>query len=264
MTSISMDEAWLARLTNIMCLGEEVSPRGQKTRELISSRTVVDMRRPVLTLPERKLNYQFMAAEAYWILVGDNRVAGIAPWNKHIAQFSDDGETFAGAYGPKIRNQLGWVVTQLLKDQDTRQAVLTIWERNPAPSKDIPCTVAFQFLIRQDRLHVLATMRSSDVWLGLPYDCFNFSMLGLEVCRQLRLAGLRTLEPGLLYLTAGSSHLYERNWLEAEACMPVRPKETPKVPQDIWDGTSVSVLEMLGHLRDTKKGDPLRWWERAV
>jgi thymidylate synthase len=41
-----------------------------------------------------------------------------------------------------IKQQLDYVVEALVKDNDSRQAVLTIWRPSPAPSKDIPCTVS--------------------------------------------------------------------------------------------------------------------------
>src|SRR3546814_5271713 len=70
-----------------------------------------------------------------------HRGSEIAPWNRHISQFSDDGVVFAGAYGPRINLQLDYVLNKLREDPDTRQAGLTIWRPNPQPSKDIPCKI---------------------------------------------------------------------------------------------------------------------------
>ena len=63
-------------------------------------------------------------------------------------------------------------------------------------------------------------MRSSDIWLGLPYDVFNFSMLGWLMlgCYNSWLLDhepdCQFVLPGELHLTAVSSHLYDTN-LEA-------------------------------------------------
>jgi thymidylate synthase len=54
-------------------------------------------------------------------------------------------------------------------------------------------------------LHAVVTMRSSDVWLGLPYDTVNLSLLTMG------LAGELDLEPGSLIFNLGSSHLYDRD-----------------------------------------------------
>ena len=265
--------AWGDAINLLVRTGQRVAPRGNPTIEMPHHTVVVDMRRPVLDLPERKLSYRFMAAEAYWILSGDNTVQGIAPWNKHIAAYSDDGETFAGAYGPQIVKQLPYVIRTLVTDQSTRQAGLTIWQPNPKPSKDIPCTVAIFFQLRDDKLNLHVYMRSSDVWLGLPYDIFNFSMLAHMVCGAMRHHDL-TPSPGTLYLTAASMHLYESNLGQVAAVIDaVHQRRTqimcgrgPKVlmtPNLVYMDTAI-LMDTLELLRDSRPGDPIRWWESEV
>lgn len=191
-----------------------VKPRGMATTEILNASAGFDMDFPVVCSPGRKLNYSFMAAEAFWITSGDNRVETIAPYNPNISQFSDDGVIFNGAYGPPYNNQFSYVVKTLLSDKDTRQATMTIWKPNPKKSKDIPCTVALVFNIRYNKLNLHVFMRSSDIWLGVPYDFFNFTMMALKVlCRYNLGVGVagQKIAPGTLYFTAVSSHLYERD-----------------------------------------------------
>jgi thymidylate synthase len=208
---------WQGLLHIVMRNGHETSPRGKKTKELLGVKTMIDMTQPVITIKERNLGYKFMAAEAAWIMSGDNRVATIHPYSKFIGNFSDDGILFFGAYGPKIRDQLGHVLHALTSDLDSRQAVITIWRTNPRQSKDIPCTISCQFMIRGNKLHCFMNMRSSDVWLGVPYDWFNFSMLSYGICLLLREKGIK-VTPGALHFYAASQHVYEPNYEGAEAC----------------------------------------------
>lgn len=255
------NQVWLDHLSQILTGGDEVSPRGKLTKELPQKTIVVNTRKPVLTLPNRKLSYQFMAAEAFWILSGDYRVHTIAPYNKHISQFSDDGVTFAGAYGPEILDQINYVIGKLIEDPDTRQAGLTIWKKNPKPSKDIPCTVAIFFNIRQGKVNAHVFMRSSDAWLGIPYDVFNFSILVHGVCAFLQEKGI-TVEPGNLYLTAASSHLYEEHFQAATDCImhPYELTAQPDTPEVLFTNPE-KLINWLKDLRDTKPGHDLRWWE---
>ena len=118
--------AWLTLLEAILDQGEEQTPRGKRTLEIIGKTTKFDMSKPIITVRNRKLGYKFLAAEAWWIASGSNRVDEIAPYSKMISSFSDDGLTFRGAYGPKIMDQLPWVAEQLSNDPNTRQAVLSI------------------------------------------------------------------------------------------------------------------------------------------
>jgi thymidylate synthase len=209
MSAQTANGAWLLRLHNCYLEGDNVSPRGKPTKEEISPCVWFDMRYPIVTEPARKLSYRFMAAEASWILDGSSYLDYHPEIEKKLKPYSDNGSVMAGAYGPRIQEQLNWVIDQLRKDQDTRQAVLTIWDRCPRPSKDIPCTVSMQFLVRDNKVHLVVFMRSSDVWMGLPYDMFSFSMVAHEVGAALG------IELGDCYITAGSSHLYESNWIDA-------------------------------------------------
>lgn len=233
---LDVNSVWFETLYHLHKQGQEFAPRGMKTKELLGHQTLVDMSRPVLTVPERKLGYKFMAAEAAWILSGDNRVSSIAPYSKAISSFSDDGMFFNGAYGPKVMDQISYVVETLLNDPDSRQAVINIWREKPLKTKDVPCTISLQFFFRDGLIHCQDTMRSSDVWLGWPYDVFNMSMITLAICIMLRKrTGKDIFRPGILTLTAGSQHVYEPQWeamaeilaksntLSWEGCQKVEP-----------------------------------------
>ena len=203
---------WFRLLYSIVYFGEDCFPRGKHTRELTGLCSEIDMAFPIVCEPKRKLGYKFQAAEAAWILTGNDQVASIAPFSKKIVDFSDDGVTFFGAYGPRILEQIFYVVDKFLEDPNTRQAVITTWRINPPRSKDIPCTVSLQWLYRGRKLHCIANMRSSDAWLGWPYDVFNFSMISGYLALLLRSSGFnQPIEMGSLKLFAGSQHLYCEN-----------------------------------------------------
>lgn len=71
-------------------------------------------------------------------------------------------------------------------------------------------------------LHV--TMRSSDVWRGIPYDVVQFSML------QAALAGELNAAVGRYTHVSGSMHLYKREWKKAEALLEDREDMPPLPP----------------------------------
>lgn len=258
---------WLELLYTVSNNGVNVISRGLATKEILHNLFIIDMRYPVVRVPARKLNYKFMAAEAFWILTGDDRVETISPYNPHIAKFSDDGERFFGAYGPKIRDQMHYVVGKLIEDPGSRQAGLTIWRENPPQTKDVPCTVAMFFSIRDKELNCHVFMRSSDVWLGIPYDVFNFSMVSHRICCEINAWAQREIHPdrivwpGKLYLTAASSHLYHSDMKAAEKVLEEYnwdPQE--KTPSALCTNL-VNLTGTLMHLRESSPGDDIRWWE---
>jgi thymidylate synthase len=201
---------------------------------------------------------------------GDNRVETIAPFSKEISKFSDDGERFFGAYGPRIIDQISYVAKTLHYDNDSRQAVISIWRPNPPVSKDIPCTVSLQWIIRDGKLHCFANMRSSDVWLGVPYDWFNFSAISLGLLVMLnnrKDPALCPLVLGNLYFYAASQHLYETEFEKVrfilfECCnyISIRPVD------DSDFRTYDSVVEHLrwaadGHTNTTR---PSKWLKEVI
>ena len=261
---------WLDELANVLNNGADVSPRGQLTKELLQQTSVIDMRRPVITLPERHLSTKFLGGEAYWILSGDNRVETIEPYNKNIINYSDDGKTFFGAYGPRIMSQLNYVVDKLRSDEDTRQAVLTIWRENPPETKDVPCTVAVNFMIRNHKLNCHVYMRSNDLWLGFPYDVFNFSMLSHLVCCRLNAyvvaEGGFIIEPGMLYHTAASRHIYEQHFEQAKQLVEKYSPATTlpwtsETPASMYL-SEVHLMHVLDSIRKHRRVDTseYKWW----
>lgn len=211
-----MNKNWITKLDEIITNGKISQPRNMKIKEILNSTISCDMNYPILTIPERKLGYRFMVRESWWIMDGRNTVDTITDYSKAISTFSNDGFHFDGAYGPRVIDQIRYTVDMLEKDRDTRQAVLTIWRPNPRDSKDIPCTVSIQWLIRDNTIYCIDNMRSSDIWLGVPYDVFNFTMLTGYIMLLLRERGIDNLKLGKIYLNAGSQHLYENNWEKAE------------------------------------------------
>jgi thymidylate synthase len=270
----TLNEEWLRTVKLIRDTGMVYAPRGLKILEVPHGSVAVDMHYPVLTLPGRKLGYRFMAAEAAWILSGSDRLDEILPWSRRMADFSDDGATLRGAYGPRFVSQLDWVVAKLLADPDTRQATMTLWTPRPAASKDVPCTVALDFKLRDGRLNLHAFMRSSDAWLGLPYDVFSFTMMAARVLGTFVARGGNTyggLDLGTLYLTAASSHLYLPDVHKfSELDEPDLRADVPRpMPRWFWAGGGGKLLiDNLIILRNAKSnwdGSPsiLNWWENA-
>lgn len=198
-------EAFIDSLRELRDKGRISSPRGQKTLELDHVVFKIDPRKSLYTSPKRNLNFFFLIAENLWYWSGRNSTELPSYYVKNYRSFSDDG-IHQGAYGPQFLEQIRFVINTLKKDPDSRQAVITLWRPNPSESKDKPCTVSFDFKIRDGKLNMHATMRSNDAIWGNNYDIPSFSMLLLSV------SGILGVPSGVLYLTAHSYHVYEQHF----------------------------------------------------
>lgn len=208
LTGRTIDDLYGLVLDTLLEEGEPVNPRGLWCREIRGATLVLDSpSHNVLRVAERKLNYAFQVAEWLWIAAGLDDVRTISAYNKRIAEFSDNGKTFYGAYGPRIGVQLSQVVSRLLADPCDRRAIVSIWRAHDviAPTKDPPCTLDFQFFVRNGMVEMHTHMRSNDVWLGLPYDLFTFTQLQRTVAARLDLPAGRYVHH------VGSLHLYDAN-----------------------------------------------------
>lgn len=205
-------------MRSLLTCGNSVGPRGYATHELLNwTLDLHDSTRNILAIPSRRLNYKYMVAEWLWIQFGHSDVRTIKQYNSQLTRFSDDGVFFTGAYGPHFGG--GWhrMMDKLRRDPDTRQAVLQV-PRPQVETKDEPCTLSLQFIKRYDRLHCIATMRSSDIYLGVPYDVFTFTQIQNVV------AGELGLPRGFFRLQMASSHLYDSDIPKA---MKVLSDDTP-------------------------------------
>lgn len=223
----NVPEMYQDTLGQILERGHVTSPRGKLTKELIGhSFAIENVTYNTVTQATRKLNPSFMAAEFMWMINGSNDARLIVPYNSQVEKFSDNG-LFDGAYGPKLIDQLPYILRTLTADPSSRQAVLTLWRERPGPSKDVPCTVMMQFFIRNQMLDMVTYMRSNDAWLGLPYDVFTFTMI------QKTIACLLDVEPGWYHHHVGSLHLYEEYWLKAKKVVAENTLQIPYISMNV-------------------------------
>ncbi len=176
--------------------------------------------------------------ELLWYLAKSNDLKFITYYIKDYKDFSDDGKTIYGAYGPRLFNmdgndQVANVIRLLKKKPSSRQAVIQLFKGTDIleEHKDIPCTCTLQFMIRENKMHMFVNMRSNDAYLGLPHDIFSFTMLQEILARTLN------VELGSYKHAAGSLHLYDRDKGKAQTyldegwqstvSMPAMPKGDP-------------------------------------
>ena len=147
-------------------------------------------------------------------------------WNQFLITRLDTGEQkFDYTYSERFACQIHKITNELIKRPDTRQAVMTIHSninvlnQGPGanivePSQDyrnmggkgrIPCSMYYQFMIRDGRLNLIYTMRSCDFLTHFTVDM----MLALRA--QKLIAEHLKIECGDFTHFIGSLHAYKKD-----------------------------------------------------
>lgn len=207
--------ATVESMAEVLQSGVDINVRGERTRELVNWTASVD--RPFeryLFLPRRLNNVFAQFAESMWVISGRNDVAWLSRYLPRAIDYSDDGQTWRGAYGPRLRcwdgkvDQVNEVRQLLLEDVNSRRAVMTLYD--PAvdfvKSKDIPCNNWLSWIARDGKLHLSVAIRSNDAMWGFSgINSFEWSILQEMMAYWLR------LEVGLLNFFATSFHIYDKH-----------------------------------------------------
>jgi thymidylate synthase-like protein len=109
---------------------------------------------------------------------------------------------------------LGDVVNQMVKDPNTRQAVLPVFfpEDTGAVHGDrVPCSIHYHFMIRNGKLDIFYYLRSCDFVRHFRDDIYLTLRLQLWVIDQLKAKGVDVV-PGNFRMFIGSLHLFKNDW----------------------------------------------------
>lgn len=128
------------------------------------------------------------------------RINPVAPW----------------AIGPGERfSQITNVVEALSDDIHSRRAMIMVFDKDDTLSSKgaetrIPCSVSYQFLIRNNRLHCIYYIRSNDYFKHFAIDIILTAMMMRAVVGMLSLR-YPELKVGPLHYFAGSLHAYNED-----------------------------------------------------
>lgn len=234
-----VNEVYPHMVESVMLYGQEVVPRGERTKELHPAMMVIhNPRRRLVTAYGRPVNVPFMLAEVLWILQGRSDVGMLSYYNSNISNYSDDGRRFNAAYGERMRSSFGHdqledVILTLQDDPDTRQATIVLsdpvddrgWERTwdkdlqqqsmkKHQTKDRACNVLAHLMIRDGALDWYQVIRSNDALWGTPYNYVQWTHVQEYVARRL------DVPVGDFIHNVDSLHVYERQWEEARRIAP--------------------------------------------
>lgn len=130
-------------------------------------------------------------------------------------------------------DQLKNIIDAAKKDPTDRGLVVNSW--NPAYETQMalrPCHYSFQILIHDNKLNLIWTQRSCDMFLGVPFNIASYAMLLLLFAKELG------YEPGILRGNLGDVHIYENHipQMREQISREPYPLPTIEIPDENWNG----------------------------
>ena len=212
---------------------------------------------PLLTT--KKLHLKSIINELIWFLNGDTNTKwlknnGVSIWDEWATDKGDLGPIYGaqwtawpGREGNFI-NQIDYVVDCLKNRPNSRRILFHAWNVDYLPDETVspqenvkagrmalpPCHLLYQFYVANGELSSQLMIRSSDTFLGLPYNTASLAVLTMMLAQQANL-GL-----GEIIICTGDSHIYNNHLDQVSTQLKRVPTELPKLeilrrPESIYD-----------------------------
>jgi thymidylate synthase len=226
--------------------------RSKSTRGIVGTKAVFgrqirfDMRYGFPLLTTKKMPFNILLHELLWFVSGSSEVGylhehKIHYWDGFLHEGSND---LGRIYGVQWRHwlrpngtefdQLQWAIDQIKTNPDSRGIMVSAWNAgelgdkrwNPNDYGDMrlpPCHAFFQFDVIKGNLYMQLYQRSSDVFLGLPFNIAQYAMLLHMV------AHITGLEARELVIAIGDAHLYKNTLEQAVEQIKRKPYPFPQL-----------------------------------
>ena len=260
----TLDDLMRSVFQQILCYGEQIKPSKGPARELAGMLLELENPRARLSRTQTRGKPLSCLGELCWYLAKRNDLSFIEYYIPEYVKYADEGVIYGG-YGPRLFdwrgiNQFQNVVNRLADNSHSRRAVIQLFDGQDIVGKhtDIPCTCTLQFMVRGEKLSLIAHMRSNDAYKGLPHDIFCFTMLQEIMARKL------SLEVGTYKHMVGSLHLYNDDVRKSERFLDegLQATTTPMPSMPIGDpGPGISDLLRAEHAIRTDQGFDLECLE---
>lgn len=212
---------------------------------------------PLLTT--KKLHFKSIANELIWFLRGDTNVSwlkenGVSIWNEWATEDNELGPVYGKQWtawptkdGGTI-NQIDYVVNTLRNNPNSRRILFHGWNPEFLPDESIspqenarqgrmalpPCHLLYQFYVANGKLSSLLYIRSSDSFLGLPYNIASLALLTHMLAQQCDLV------PHEIIVSMGDLHAYSNHMEQIRTQLTREIRELPKLvikrkPESIYD-----------------------------
>ncbi len=229
-------KAYLDLLRDVLDHGVEKSDRtGTGTYSVFGRQLRFDLQAGFPLLTTKKVHLKSILHELLWFIAGDTNTrtlqrAGVTIWDEWADENGDLGPVYGAQWrrwrtseGQEI-DQLAQVVDEIKSHPNSRRLVVNAWNVGQLESMQLPpCHYVFQFNVQGNRLHCAMSMRSCDVFLGLPFNIASYALLTMMIGQ------VTDLEPGELIISLGDTHVYQNHLSQVRQQLEREPRKLPSM-----------------------------------
>ena len=199
-TFCNVTDAWASMPDIIRNQGVESNSRNGKVYRFQEpfTMTIQNPQDNLLINQKRMVNPTAVLMESLWVLGGRNDIRFLTRYLKNLADYSDDGLTWRGAYGHRLRthfgkDQIATAIMRLNYYKEDRRTVLAMWDptldlNTDNHWKDIPCNDMITLKVRDGKLDMTVFARGNDiVWGLLNVNVVEFTLLQQYIAAQLEI-----------------------------------------------------------------------------
>lgn len=238
---------YLDLMKHILENGAEKTDRtGTGTKSVFGYQMRFDLSKGFPLVTTKKCHLRSIVHELLWFLKGDTNIKYLKDNNVSIwDEWADDNGDLGPVYGAQWRSwpsksgdsidQISKVIDQIKNQPDSRRLIVSAWNVSDLDEMALsPCHAFFQFYVADGKLSCQLYQRSTDVFLGLPFNISSYSLLTMMVAQQCN------LELGDFVWTSGDTHLYSNHIEQTKLQLSREPKELPTMkilrkPDSIFD-----------------------------
>lgn len=194
----------------------------------------------------KRMHVKSIIHELLWFLKGDTNVRylqenGVRIWN----EWADENGDLGPVYGSQWRawetpdgrhiDQIAAVVNSIKNNPDSRRHIVSAWNVAEIDNMKLPpCHFVFQFYVANGKLSCMLTMRSSDTFLGLPFNIAQYALLTHMIAQQCDLG------VGEFIYSGADVHIYSNHIEQVKLQLTREPLPLPKLiikrkPESIFD-----------------------------
>lgn len=227
---------YLKLMADILKDGKTKPSRGiHHIKSIFGYQIRFDLRHGFPLLTTKKMPFKILMHELLWFVSGSSNIKYLQDNKIHYwDEFADEQLNLGPVYGVQWRrwkspdgreiDQLQWAIDEIKNNPNSKAILVSAW--NAADLKEMrlpPCHTMFQFDVTKGKLRMQLYQRSSDVFLGLPFNIAQYALL-LEM-----VAHLTGLEARELIISIGNAHLYHNQIEPAKEQLTRKPYAFPKL-----------------------------------